>query len=264
MRNNNGELKKRILLDLFTYPLTLGLLLAGLTLLFAAWAMERNAGSVLLGAIASLAGSVSVFLTRFFVFGQEIANREAAQMQEEANAERERQFSELERTLAGDGGANGATMLRDLRALLKAFQMSRAQQDAVSPISVDVAIGIEQLFERCVRSLEQAHQLWLMSQAVATTQARVPILREREKLMKEVQESIGLFAKTLSEMQRLVIDERCASELAQIRSQLDRNLESAKQIHEQMMLEDHELTTMNGTQDVESRPRAEVKRRVTP
>jgi hypothetical protein len=232
---DKGEFRKRLLLRLATHPLTLLPLVAGVTLLLAGWAFGMNSGALLFGAVACILGACGVFFTRLVLGNDRLADLVVQDMQRDAHEDREKSLDELDKSLVEDGDPRTEACLRDLRALATAFNEARAPSASLSAsCTFDIASGVEELFKRCVLSLEQTLGFWRTAERMVTAAAKEPVLEQREKMIDEVKKSIAQLGKILAGLQSLRTGEGMGSELAHIREELDERLTVARRVEERM------------------------------
>jgi len=222
--------QKRMLLDLIAHPLTLILITASVTLLLVAWALVRQTGIFLFGALAALAGAAATALTRFFLFGERIAKKVGDEIQQERNHERDCALDSLEKTLAQDGDGRGAVMLSELRDLTAAMKEAHSRNTEMSPLSLELTLDSEQLFTRCVAALEQSHQIWQSSRSVSSENARRSLMKQHRSILEEVRKSVEQFARALDTAQTWSSSEPACQELGQVRAQLEQSLAAAERL----------------------------------
>jgi len=227
--------RRKFLLGLLSSPLTLCPLGVGVTVLLVAWAFSIGTGVALFVAMGCILGALGTFFTRLVVGSEAISKAAVEEMQKEAHEAREKSLDELDGKLTRDGDPRTQASLRDLRALAKAFNESRTPGAGLNIESMfDIASGVEQLFNRCVQSLERTLQLWRTARKMATPEAKKPILERREGIIEDVGESIEQLGKVLVGIQGLGSGESASSELASIREELDQRLAVAKRVEERM------------------------------
>jgi hypothetical protein len=230
-----GEFRKRLLLRLATNPFTLLPLVVGVTLLLAGWAFSMNSGALLFAAVACILGACGVFFTKLVLGNDKLTDSVVKEMQRDAHEEREKSLDELDGNLVADGDPRTEACLRDLRALAKASNEAKAPSAGLSARSTfDIASGVEELFNRCVVSLEQTLGLWRTAERMVTAEAKKPVLEQREKMIDEVKKSIAQLGKVLAGLQSLRTGEGMGAELAHIREELDERLTVAKRVEERM------------------------------
>ncbi|MCX8036160.1 MAG: hypothetical protein N3D11_03705 [Candidatus Sumerlaeia bacterium] len=252
-----AEIKKRVLWQLLSSPLTLGPVLVGATVLAALWTFGLRSGVAAFGGIAAILAGIGVFFTRLFLSSEALIRKTLARIQKEAREQHEKALDVLEKELrATADDRRDETCLRDLRALMKAFEESRQWSETLNPrLTFDILGGVGQLFDSCVRSLRKALELWRTAERMSTREARVPILEQRRRIIEDVQKSVTQLGHLLAGVQSLDADSEAGdSELARIRAELDQSLEVARRVEQRMKSLDSELgtapvrTARNGTE----------------
>jgi hypothetical protein len=186
---------------------------------------------------------VGILLTRLLMGSENIARDILEEMEKEAITERERALDSLDQRLSADGDSRTEKSLRDLRALARAFQDDQSWLSTLNTKSTfDILAGVEQLFSRCVLSLEKSLKLWYTAREMTTDKARQPILDQRERIITDVAESIHQLGRILAGIQRIGVHEgEENSELARIRQELDQSLQVAEIVEQRMQSIDREL-----------------------
>ena len=229
------EFRKRVVLRLLTRPLTLVPLLAGATLLMGAWALGLKAGLSLFAGTVSVLVGMGAFFTRLLAGDQGIEKLVLANMNQEAEAQRDADLDDLEQRLAEDGDPRTEQALRDLRVLAAAFEEGKAWSgDINTQSSFDILSGVDQLFRTCVDYLRKTLELWSTARAMETAEVRAPILGQRERLIEDVQASTRHISGILARVQTLGPEADQGAELGHIRAELDASLEVAKKVQERI------------------------------
>jgi hypothetical protein len=247
---DRSAFRKKLILRLLASPLTLLPVLAGVTDLLALWAFSIQSGMGIFAGIAGVLGGLGIFLTRLLVdrgAGAQVINALA----QEAQREREAALDALERRLAADGDPRDDQCLRDLRALAKAFREGFSWPEHTgAAVTVEILAGVEELFGRCVRSIEKTLDLWYTSVDMAEGEARSAILDRREQILADVAASIRQMGRILAGLQNLHAAEGSGdSELAGLRQELGRSLEVAQRVSRRM----HELDREIGMREPQAR-----------
>lgn len=233
---DDSTLKKKVFWRLLGSPASVLPFIVGMTAMTATWALDWNPG---VGAFAGLAGAMiagGAFFTRLLLSGDKVARQVLQEAEQTRQRARQQALDTLDRRLTtADKDPRPETALRDLRALVKAFDDSvlSANRTAVGA-AIDIQSRVGQLFDQCVDSLRQTDRLWQVAQQLHTPPARQPILDQREKLIEDVQASIRQLSDTLVSMQRLGAGERSSGELTRLRDELDRSLAVAKAVEERV------------------------------
>jgi hypothetical protein len=233
---DDTKLRKKVLLRLLGNPLTVAPFLLGMTTMMTSWAMNWRPS---LGVFAGLAGVLAAggsYLSQLLINGDAITKQAAAELEQEDNAARQKLLDQLDQQLThADNDPRPEVCLRELRALLKAFEESEDDPANVTRASVfEVQTMVRQLFDRCVESLRQSDRLWQTAAGLQTPGARKPILSQREKIISEIQESIKHLSQTLVALQTLDRGADSNAELSRLRGELDQSLTIARTVEERV------------------------------
>ena len=227
--------RKRVLLRMLTRPISLIPFLGGTTLLMGAWSLGFKMGATLFAGVVGVLFGMGTFLTKLLVGESEIESEVLQAMHEEAEAIREKRLDRLEKGLEKDGDPRTEQSLRELRVLASTFQTEgHWMTDLDTRSSFDILAGVSELFETCVRYLEITLQLWHIAQRMETKEVRQPILERRERLIKDVRESIRHTSEILARTQTVGMSESTSTSLVGLRQELDTSLEVAKQVQERI------------------------------
>jgi hypothetical protein len=229
-------LRKKVFLRLLGSPLTVVPFMLGMTTLAASWAMNWQPALGLFAGLAGALGAVGSFFSQMFLRGDQVTREAAADLAREENEARQKSLDELDRRLTtADDDPRPETALRELRALVRAFEDSDGTDWSLNSRSVfDVHSMVSQLFDQCVQSLQQTDRLWQTAQQLHTPAARKPILQQREKIIDEVQASIKQLSQTLATLQTLDSGTGSNAELKRMREELDQSLAVAKTVEERV------------------------------
>jgi len=229
-------LKRKVLLRTLGSPLTILPFMIGITTMTAAWAFGWQGGLAWFAGLAGLLGSGGAFITKLLLSGDQLASRIASELRTEEQQAQQTALDDLDRRLTiSDQDPRPETALRDLRELLKVFKSTTPEETRVNITSIfDIQSMASQLFHQCVRSLEQTDKLWHTAQKLNSTDARTPILQQREELIADVQTSIKHLSDTLVKLQTLSTGDASTAELKRIREELDHSLAIAKRVDARM------------------------------
>jgi len=230
------KLKKRVLLRVFGSPVSVLPFMLGVTSITATWALNWNPAIGLFAGVAGILGACGAAVTRLLVNGEKISREVSMELSREEQNAKQKALDELDGQLtSSDKDPRPETALRDLRALLKAFEEAEA---ACSEIHLSSAIEVQfmvgQMFDQCVQSLQQTLRLWQTAQKLNTTAARKPLLDQREKTIADVQASIQQLSDTLVALQTMSAGSGSTAELSRIREELDQSLAVAKVVEERV------------------------------
>lgn len=227
--------RKQVMLRLLGSPLTMMPFVAGMTVMAAGWALQWQAGVAAFSALAGVLGTAGVFSTRLLMSGDRVAAEVAAEYAEREKAERTRALDDLDHRLrTTDQDERTETALRDLRTLLEAFDDAVGQESRTNPGMVEIQSMVSRLFDQCVHSLEETLQLWETAEKLNAKTARKPILKQRESVVREIQDSIAQLSRMLTELQGLQSTPNSTAELSRIRGELDDSLLVAKRVDERL------------------------------
>jgi len=243
---NKSKFRKKYFLKLMSKPLCLFPFLVGATDLLVLWALSIPSGIGVFTGIAGILGAVGYFLTSLVTGNRVLTKTVIESIQQEALQEREKSLDELDARLTADGDSRTERNLRDLRTLATAFEDGGAWSGALNtPATIDILSGVDQLFKQCVFSLEKTLDLRYTASQIQSASARKPILVKREKIIRDVAESIQKLGKVLASIKLLGMDEVSQeSELAVIRRDLDQSLETAKKVKKRMVSLEKEVESL--------------------
>ena len=210
--------------------------LVGVTALVGTWASGIRPDVGVLAGLAGALGSAGAFYTKLLLKGDKYAEKAIAEMQDETHGVRERALDDLETRLVADGDPRTESALRDLRSLTRAFEELRdnPELELNARSMFDIASGVQELFEQCVRSLERTLKLWHTGQELVTKAARQPIYKQREQILHDVASSIRQLGQVLGAIQNLGAGGGGESKLARIGKQLDQHLAVARQVEQRV------------------------------
>ncbi len=248
---DQDRFRKKVLLKLAADPFFLAPFVVGVTDLLALWTFNLDSGLAVFAGIVAILAAVGYFFTRLMLGKKSLATEALESLQKEARAERDKRLDELDRRLAADGDPRTEICLRDLRALASAFEESRDAMIArANGATTEILGGVEQLFQRCVHSLEKSLELGYTAERMTSKSARQPILQERERIIAEVMQTIPQLGHVLASIQALEVNGSSrASDLAAIRTELDQSLEVAKKVKERMQSMEKEFDLPEGVDE---------------
>lgn len=237
------KIKRKMLLNMLTGPSTAVPFLAGVTALFATWALGFRADMGVLAGLAGILGAGGVFLTKLFMGGDTYAKQALDETQQEDHALRERKLDDLDVRLCADKDPRTESALRDLRSLVRAFDELRANSGSELNVltTSNIASGIHEMFEQCVGSLERSLNLWHTAEKLRTRAAKDPILKQREAIITEVGQSIRQLGQALVAIQNLGTGQGSQSDLARISEELDQRLAVARQVEQRVKAFENQL-----------------------
>jgi hypothetical protein len=240
---DRSRLRKKVLLDLVSWPWALFPGVGGLTLMLLAGAANQAAPYVAFAGLASLLAGIGSLATRWIYRAEDVTKKAFEELQAEALKKEERDLDALDRRLRQeDDDPRTERHLAQLRRLYTGFRndstwATRMKQGA----AVEIAQKVESLFRGCVHSLERSLELWQTAHKMATKDARAKVLEVREHLLEEIEQSIQQLARTIDEVQALAVKAKEQQDLAQIRQELNESLAVARRVEERMQALEAEL-----------------------
>jgi hypothetical protein len=229
---DEGKLRRKVFLRLLGSPIVLAPSLAGFTACTALWTLNWNPAFGWFAALAGVLGSAGAYVTRLVFDQGRTARTVLAEMQQDEQRNWQAALDDLDRRLVkADNDPRPELALRDLRALLRAFDDAAAQPQAADlSATVEVQSRVRQLFESSVKSLEQTLKLGQIAQQLQMPDARRPLLEQRERIVGDIQAGVRQLGSTLAALQRLDTAGAPSAELTRLREELDQSLELAEKV----------------------------------
>jgi len=230
------KVKKKVLLRVFGSPVSVLPFMLGVTSMTATWALNWNPAIGLFAGVAGILGACGAAVTRLLLSGEKITQQVATELTREEQEAKQRALDELDGHLtSSDKDPRPETALRDLRALLKAFEEAEAGSSEMHFRSmIDIQFMASRMFDQCVQSLDQTLRLWHTAQKLNSPAARQPLLDQREKIIADVQASLKQLSGALVALQTMGSGSSSTAELSRIREELDQSLAVAKVVEERV------------------------------
>ncbi|HRZ56328.1 MAG TPA: hypothetical protein P5525_12825, partial [Candidatus Paceibacterota bacterium] len=151
-----------MILRLAGHPLVIGPFIAGMTALTAAWSFGWRTGFALFAGLAGVLVAAGSFVTQLTLRGERLARQVTDEVLIEEGQAAQRALDDLDRQLAeADKDPRPETALRDLRALLRAFdEAEAAASPAHLPLIVDLRARVQEVFRQGVEAVAQTGKLW--------------------------------------------------------------------------------------------------------
>jgi hypothetical protein len=239
---NPGELKKRVLLNLLTHPLTFAPALAGLSALLVAWGGDMGAGWLTFLGVSGVLASAGSLATQFLLRSDDLTRRAFESLEAEAAAEKEHKLDALYDRLKQDKDPRDEKLLKQLREIYQRFRGDTTWVTRISQQSaVEITNKVEKLFSGCIITLQRSLDLAAAAGKMTTKDGRRTTLDARERLLEEVAQSIQQMAQTVDGVLAMGIHEQSAADLARIRQELDESLNVARRVEERMQTIEQEL-----------------------
>jgi hypothetical protein len=202
----------------------------------AIWALSRHPVWACFAGLAGSLGSAGVYLTRLILDDGKTARDVLAD--EELGEQKAAQavLDDLDRRLvAADSDPRPETALRDMRALLRAFDEFAGKTDSLNaPAVIEVRSRVQQIFNQTIRSLEQTLRLGDTAKQLSMAAARKPLLQQREKIIADVEACTKQLGDTLAALQTLGSGARSENALSRLRDELDQSLQIASRVEDRL------------------------------
>ena len=228
------DLKRKVLLRLLSWPPALVPFAAGLTASVVSWASDLSNPWVLFGGGVAMLAGLGAWASRA-IFGLDDATRDAMEeIQKETRGEWERRLDELDARLMADEDARTETLLRELRTFMHEVQ-EKGLPEQLNPRSrVEISLQLDELFEECVRVLEESLRSWDKAQRLSDPGLKNELLERREAQIAEVAECVRVMERMVETEIPALDNSRQGGKLARIREELASSLEVAKRVEERM------------------------------
>lgn len=219
------DVKKKVLLDLFVSPWTVGPIVGGLSSWLLSWGMNGNTTLNLIGLAAVLTG-VGIQASRVLFGLEKITAQAQGYLTEKERAEQERYLDALAARLRRDEDPRTEECLKRLRKLRGIFESETPSGHA----ALSVKSKVDKLFEASVRQLERSCELWEKARKLPGGTRR-PLLDERKKAVDEVVLTVNHLTRTVEQFHEFQLRDT-DDELAKLREELDATIEVARRADE--------------------------------
>lgn len=233
----DSSFRKRFILKLLSMPSSLVPMLAGLTDLIVLWGLNLKSGPAAFAGLASMLFGAGIFMTRLLIGNKKTIQSVLQSMQMDEIKRRERLLDDLDRRLSKDKDPRDEDLLRDLRSMIDLFQKGGDMTDPLGgKITFDILTGVDRMFRECVLHLDKTLELKENAETMATKALKKQLLIQREKMIRDIAQSITHLGKILSDItaHSSGLDDLRDSDLSRIRAELDRNLAVARKVNERM------------------------------
>jgi hypothetical protein len=231
---DRGRLNKKIWLCLLASPITLLPFVGGVTGLLATWVFGLGVKAAFISFTPILVG-LGILTTRV-ITGADKVTSQAIQELERENAEARQKFlQELQAELEEDDDPRTTDLLVTLIDICKSFSEGNTIASRINPTSAfEIASGVERLHDECISLLQRSLLLYQTARKIRDRSAKKTLLDDREKIIKEVQQSIRQLSKLLASIYTLDLRDDSTSEVSRIRLELEQNLNIARRVEETM------------------------------
>jgi hypothetical protein len=233
---NDNQVSKKVFLRLLGHPFVIAPAVLGATACTVFWALSFPAALGWFACFAGGLGSVGAYITRLVFDGGKTARAVLDEEQLGEQRASESALDDLDRRLVeSDKDPRPETALRDMRALMRAFEDFVAKADSPNaPAVIDVRSRMRQLFDYSVRSLERTLQLGDTAKLLNIAGARKPLLAQREKIIADIEACAKQFGNTLATLQRLDSGEHFGRDLSRLSDELDQSLKVAERVEQRL------------------------------
>lgn len=233
----DSSFRKRFTLKLLAMPSSLVPMLAGLTDLMILWGLNIKSDPAAFAGLASILLGAGLFMTRLLTGNKKATQSVLQSMQMDEIKRREKLLDDLDNRLSKDKDPRDEDLLRDLRSMIAMFQKGCDMTDPLGgKITFDILSGVDRLFRECVLHLDKTLELKENAETMATRELKKQLLVQREKMIKDIAQSIAHLGKILADITALDsgLDDLRDSDLSRIRAELDQNLAVARKVNERM------------------------------
>ncbi len=226
------RLRQKVLLNLASSPITLGPVLGGVSLLAVLWTFSISAPFLVVVGVLGIVSGIGSFLTRLILGDSSAGKKAIDDLRREHEQEQIDELDELELELKKDRDPRTQKMLHDLRSLVKTFKDNTYDDNLNASSLLDIAVGVEDLFEEGVRMLRKSLEFYRTAKDFNDKTTRETIQQRREEVLGDVGKSIEQLGKLLTDIQEMDVQDDSQQE--RIRQELRDSFEIAKRVREQM------------------------------
>ena len=232
---DKSRLRKKVILNLFSHPVTILPFAGSATFFIATWIFDLDPLIFLSLSFGCFVVSIGGLFTNLIVNLDKITKKAFEELQAESRQTQEKELDSLDRNLQEDRDARTEKLLRELRSLAATFEDGKAWSNNLDTRSAfEIESKVRELFQGCVSHLERSLELWRLAQEIDSTRGKEIILNQREKIIHDVETSVEQLGSILDGVLSLGILKKDDTELARIRDELDQSLEIARQVEERM------------------------------
>ena len=257
---DRDELRRRLLLRLFGSPITLLPALGGIVAATSPLLFPIDWGIPLFLGVLGISTAVGSLAFRGTVRREAIAGQILADLEAEAVQQRRKQLNLLKTRLKSDDDTRDENVLEDLLGLVEAVREDDSWRAGINVVAAaDILVGIDELFDTSVASLQRCVELRDMAQKLNTPEASAHLMAEREVLLGEIQQSVRALTALVTDLRVLGSGgAKHADRFSSLRKNLDRSLEAARRSGNEVA----DLTSDSSTRS--ARARAQSARKETP
>jgi hypothetical protein len=224
------DVKKKVLLELFVSPWTVLPLAGGLSAWMLSWGIGGSDLLNLLG-LGGVLGGLGMLASRLIFQVETITQKAFHYASEKQQRDREAALDALDERLRTDNDERTERYLQELRRLYQVFQ-DQARKGKITGSTRHILANVEQLFQACVRQLEQSYELWRQAEQLSG-RARKSLLADRDAIVEEVSTSVQQLARSVEQLHLFQV-KHSETELARLRDELDESMRIARRAEERM------------------------------
>lgn len=232
------DVKKKILLDLSSSPVSLMPFATGICLLLAAWAFGSSFFGFL--GICGVLSGVAMFIVRLIFKMDKLKEKAQQWRQNSVLRNRQIKLDELDNKLCHDLDPRTETALRDLRSLHSDFKKHLRDGLIKGQIGSIISDKVDDLFNGCVVQLRQSFEMFKAGRKLHGKQ-RIELQRQRKEIVNDVIESIVELGKTITKCFSMATHR--ASNMADKRKELQMTMEGIARAEQEVddMVNDRKL-----------------------
>jgi len=234
------SVRRKVLLDLLSDPLTLLPAAGGLTCLLVSWGFGLGGPMLLLLGSLGLLGGVGTYFTRLLLNSEELTRKAMEELEQESAQEKQAALDRLEKRLEQDEDPRTDQLLRKLRSVRETLEGNEMALDAQSRVEIQVKVRI--LFQGCLEALNRSLEYVEKARATHSDELKQAILSQREKDLEEVASSVATLERVAKAQVSKATTKQSTTDLAALRAELDHSLDVARKVDERMQALDQELT----------------------
>jgi hypothetical protein len=225
---DKNDIRKKVLVDIFAAPSSLFPIVLGSSLSLISWAGELSA-YYFFGGFSGILIGFGLMATRLIFNIEGLTEKAFNEWKQQAEKEAENKLDELFIQLSETKSTKDEDLLREVRLLFNTYKENVISGKIAN--NLEISEKFLKLFNGCVQQLQESYDLW-KSAKLFNGDLRKDTQKKRDVLLKDVNISVSLFAKTLCEL--LTIKNSRSSDLSELRSELDGSIEIIKKTEERL------------------------------
>lgn len=236
-KNIASEVRKKLLLDLVTFPPAFFTFLAGTSLLMLYWATMLPTFAAVLGFFSCVIG-FGIGVTNFLFNVDKFSVKALDYVKDLSEDKLNQRLDLLQANLKKTVEKSDDKYLRQLRKVYMKFCEDIETKKLV--VSSEIVIQFEQIFQECVKSLEHSFDLHETAKTLFPKKRRAEIQVRRRQVLEEVSKSLDLLSEIATKSRTILAEER-ENRLASMREDLSNQLQLAELANERMKQIEEEI-----------------------